>query len=1461
MGAELDGTEVAIIGMAGRFPGAPTLAAFWHNLRLGVESIAFPSADQLRARGLDPARLADPHWVKACAVLPDFDAFDAAFFGIPHREAELLDPQHRVFLECSWQALEAAGYLPDSCPLAVGVFAGGSTNTYLLFNLLSHPALLTSFDPVQLDIASSGDFLTTRVSYKLNLRGPSQLIQSACSTSLVAVHSACQSLLNQECDLALAGGVSINVTHPSGYRYLEGGIVSPDGHCRAFDARAEGTIFGSGVGVLVLRRLEDALAAGDTVLAVIKGSAVNNDGAAKVGYTAPSVAGQAAVIREALSAAGVSAASISYVEAHGTATVLGDPIEVAALTQAYRSEMAQVGGCAIGTVKTNVGHLGAVAGVAGLIKTVLALQHGELPPSLHYTTPNPAIDFAQSPFYVNTELRAWERGAAPRRAGVSSFGVGGTNAHVIVEEAPPQPPSDAGRPYQLLLLSAKSLTALNNATENLASYLQEQPQVNLADVAYTLQIGRQSFEHRRALVCHDAADAVDVLRMGVPERLLSDVQQKRDRPVAFMIPGQGAQYAGMARELYQREPAFRATVDRCAELLLPLLGSDIRDLLYSIEDDKVTRRQGDKVTDDHQVTVSPSQLVSREALDQTEYAQPALFVVAYALAQLWLGWGVQPRALIGHSLGEYVAACLAGVFSLADALALVVARGRLMQALPEGAMLAVGLSERAVQPLLGAELALAAVNGPAQCVISGPVAAVAAVQQRLSADGVECRRLHTSHAFHSKLIEPMVAPFLAQLRKIALHAPQLAYISNLTGEWITDAQATDPHYWAAQLRQPVRFADGLQTLVSAHDPILLEVGPGATLGQLAQQQPTGAHERVILASLRHARDPQSDEAFLLTTLGKLWLAGTTIDWAALYAHERRQRLPLPTYPFERQRYWIEPRGGLADYDPRAQPADAATPSAPAEPTEPARLPSASHARPDLQTPYVAPRSVIEQQIAAVWQDMLGVELVGVDDNFFTLGGHSLLALQLIARVRETFQVELPLNDFFAQPTVAGLALIITANQPEQDELDEIARILAEIEALTPEQLQASWEADAPAFEPPAPPEPAFARPAMPDSYRDAVLETHDLPTNGRVIDTYAQAPDKGMQFSLYYFSSDEQEFTGDKYRLLIEGAKFADRAGLAAIWTPERHFHQFGGLYPSPSALNGALAMITDRVQLRAGSVVLPLHHPIQIAEEWSVIDNLSKGRVGIAFASGWHADDFVFYPDHFAERKDLMFEGIEVIRRLWRGEPIVVRGGTGRAFDVRLFPKPIQRDLPIWVTAGSNPDTFIRAGALGANILTALIEQSFEQLTSNIELYRAARAQHGYDPQSGQITVMLHTFIGDDLALVKEQVRRPFSNYLRSLSGLLRNLAKSLDLKMNVDALSKSDEEALIAFAFERYFTSASLFGTLDSCSSMIARLQALGVDEIACFIDFGVDVDLVLASLQHLQTLNTHYRIPTII
>jgi acyl transferase domain-containing protein len=892
---------IAIVGMAGRFPGAATVDEFWRNLRQGAESITFFTEEELIAAGVPQVAVKHPNFVKAKGVLEGVDLFDALFFGYTPKEAQLMDPQHRLFLECGWHALENAGYSPEAYRGAIGVFAGAAFNSYLLNNVFRHP------DGGQA-LCYDKDFVSTRLSYKLNLSGPSMAVQTACSTSLVAICQACQSLLSFQCDMAIAGGVAVNLPIRSGYFYQEGSILSPDGHCRAFDANARGTVMGSGIGLVVLKRLADAIADRDHIRAVVRGFAVNNDGSSKMGYTAPSIDGQAQVISMAQALAGVDPDSIGYIEAHGTGTELGDPIEVAALTQAFRAGTRRNNFCAIGSVKTNIGHLDTAAGVAGLIKAVLALEHGQIPPSLHCTEPNPKLDIANSPFYVNTTLADWEPGPTPRRAGVSSFGIGGTNAHVVLEEAPPSVPSTDASRWQLLTVAARSDAALKTASSNLLDYLKTRSDVNLADTAYTLHIGRKKFAHGRAIVCRNRADAMTALEALDSRYVLTAACEPTDRPVVFMFPGQGVQSPGMARELYQNERVFRRHVDECCDHLRLDLGFDLRDVLFP---------------------ASEQHAAAAERLDQTSITQVAIFTIEYALARLWMAWGIRPSALVGHSIGEYVAACLSGVLDLKDALRLVSLRGRIMQDARDGAMMAVPLSEENVRELIGPDLWLAAVNGPSQSVVSGEKCHITALEQRLRDQAITCQRLRTSGAFHSGLMTGVIAPLDEAVASMTIGRPRIPYVSNVTGTWITEEDVRDRQYWGRHACDTVRFKASIDCLLDwSSNAVFLEVGPGHALGSLVDQHARSraalAGGPATIASLGSARRNISDGESITAALGRLWLAGIQPDWASYHRDELRNRVEVPLYPFERKRYWAEPTLHFAAA-PAAAPAPADAP--------------------------------------------------------------------------------------------------------------------------------------------------------------------------------------------------------------------------------------------------------------------------------------------------------------------------------------------------------------------------------------------------------------------------------------------------------------------------------------------------------------------------------------------------------
>ncbi|MFC5418457.1 amino acid adenylation domain-containing protein [Bosea eneae] len=1005
---------VAIIGLAGRFPGAPDVGTLWQNLLDGVESITSFDPAELED-GFDAATRALPNFVAAKPVLDGVDQFDAPFFGMMPREAALTDPQQRLLLECAWEALEDAGYDPAAPGQCIGVFAGATSSTYLLQNLLHDRKTIADYTSgfqignLPLLVGSAADFTATRIGYKLGLTGPCVAVQSACSTSLLAVAQAVQNLLCNGCDMALAGGVSITFPQRRGYLAQEGGIVSTDGHCRAFDASASGTIFGSGAGLVVLKRLEDAIADRDQIYAVIRGVGVNNDGTGKVGFTAPSVEGQAAAIAMAHAAADIDARSIGYVECHGTGTPMGDPIEVAGLTAAFRLTTEDRRFCALGSIKSNIGHLDAAAGVTGLIKASLAVKNGVLPASLHVTQPNPALELPDSPFFIADHRQEWPGQSGPRRAGVSAFGFGGTNVHLVLEQAPASEAAAPARRNQLLTLSARSAAALGAARDRLAEHVETHPEQDLADVAFTLQAGRRPFPYRLAVTASDPAEAVAALRKQNTDRATA-VTGAGD--LVFMFPGQGSQYPQMARELYAGEPVFRKTVDLCCDLLKPELGLDLRSLLY------------------------PSNGGDPEKLSATLLAQPAIFTVEYALAQLLMSWGLQPSAMIGHSVGEFAAACIAGVFSLEDALALVAKRGRMMQELPGGAMLAVRLPDVEIAALARDGVCVAAVNAPGMGVLAGPFDAIEALEAELAQRGVTHRRLQTSHAFHSAMIAPLIAPFTEAVAAVRLNAPELPYISGVTGDWVGADQTTDPSYWARHAREPVRFADGIATLVRNLSPILLEVGPGAALASFALQG-AGAGR----AAISCLPDAQGDaENMLAAALGRLWTAGIAPDWSAYQALGSPRRVSLPTYAFERSRHWVE-APATSPSIAAAVPAAAAAQPHPVQPEqEPAMAP---HADTDIP----AGRSELGSRVAAIFENLSG-RAFGADEtgaSFLELGFDSLLLTQAAQGLQTAFGVQIRFRQLLDDlPSVDDVTRHIAELCPQ-----EVAKPAAPVQAAAP----------------------------------------------------------------------------------------------------------------------------------------------------------------------------------------------------------------------------------------------------------------------------------------------------------------------------------------------------------------------------------------------------------------------------
>jgi acyl transferase domain-containing protein/acyl carrier protein len=1018
--------EVAVIGMSAVVPGANDIHEFWENLKNGVESITFFTDDDLVKAGTTPQELEAPNYVKAKGIIEGAEYFDASFFGYTPREAEVMDPQVRIFHQCIWHALEDAGYNSFSYHRRIGLYGGATSNiSWQVLSLLSGEGKFAS--GLQANLLQNRDFMCTHISYKFNLKGPSFTVNTACSTSLVAIHLAAQGLLNRECEMALAGGVTISYPQKTGYYYEEGMIQSPDGHCRAFDADSKGLVGGNGAGVVLLKRYEDALADGDHIYGIIKGSAINNDGFRKVGYSAPSVEGQAEVIRAAQAAAGVDPESITYIETHGTGTEFGDPVEVEALKIAFNTDKKRF--CGIGSVKTNVGHLDCASGVAGFIKAVLALKHRLIPPSLHFKTPNPKLGLENSPFYVVSTLTEWnEQGdGSPRRAGVSSLGIGGTNAHVVLEEwreeriqrTKGREQETEGRHHRLILLSAKTPTALDKITTNLVNHFKENPGINLADAIYTLQVGRRASPYRKMMVCNSVEDAVEAFSSKSKRKSVRTFLAKEDnRSVIFVFSGQGSQYVNMGLELYKTESVFRDEMDRCFEILKASMDYDIKEILYP----PVTRSELSQLA------------TSTERINQTVIIQLLLFVFEYALAKLLMQWGIKPTAMIGYSLGEYVAACISGVFSLEDALKLVADRGQLIQETPQGAMLSVPLREKDIKPLLNQhkEISLAIVNGPS-CVAAGSIEAVDIFEKEMQKKRLFCTRINIAHAVHSQLMNPIRNKFETKVKEVTLNKPRIPFISNVSGDWITLEEARNPRYWGDQLCATVRFSEGINQLMKEENAVFVEIGPGRVLSNIIRQHPNKKPGHLFVNLARHQQENESDNYFLLRAIGQLWLYGIEIDWPAFYSREKRYRIPLPTYPFEGKRYWIDDTIFRKIVELQA-PDSSSTKKVVEEERDTSALvdPQQSPSTPlvvgeggyEYEEEYEAPRDELEQNIARVWQEFLGFEKIGVYDNFFHLNGDSLTATQLITRLKEIYPVDIAMQDFFEEPTIDHLAQVV-----------------------------------------------------------------------------------------------------------------------------------------------------------------------------------------------------------------------------------------------------------------------------------------------------------------------------------------------------------------------------------------------------------------------------------------------------
>lgn len=998
---------IAVVGMAGRFPGANSISAFWDNLRRGEESIVTLSEDELLAAGISEKTLTNPSYVRRAALMEGIDEFDPEFFGFPPQVARTMDPQQRLFLQCAWHALEDAGCDPAEFDGLISVYGTSAASIYMMHNLLSHhdPKVImgegASFDLINMSLWNDKDYLATRVSHQFDLRGPSVTVQTACSSSLVAVHSACQSLLSGESDMALAGGVSIRVPHRVGYWHEPGSMVSPQGRCRPFDAAADGTVFGSGVAIVALKLLQTALDDGDRIHAVIRGSAINNDGSKKMTYAAPNGAAQADVIAEAQAVAGIDSSTVSYVETHGTGTPLGDPIEIDGLRKAFAvSAESRPGPCAVGSVKSNIGHLGEASGIAGLIKTILCLENRAIPATLHYSTPNPALELDRGPFVVQSEYGEWKWDGI-RRAGVSSFGVGGTNVHVVVEEAPAAPASATRPGPQVLRLSARTSEALDDYRSALATELSRPDAPDLADVAHTLA-GRRQESVRLAAVVHDHQNAAAVLRAAEHDNVFvessaPDAGASSDR-VALLFPGQGAQHAEMARGLYDAEPVFAEHFDLCAAGFDRELGIDLRAEVFN---------------------------TGGTDLERTDRAQPALFAVEYALGMLLASYGVRPAMLAGHSIGEYAAATLAGVFDVSTAIRVVATRARLMHASAPGAMVAVAMSPDLVADDLSPGLDLAAVNDPANCVVAGSPTDIRGFVNRLREKGIVARRVRTAHAFHSNVMDPVVPEFAEFLSKVELHAPHTPLLSNVTGTWMTAEEATDPAFWARQIRATVRFSDELDLILDHPHRVLIEVGPGGTLTGSAIRHPKWSSGDRAVRLMRHQAQNRSDHDTFLLALGQLWSAGIELDWTPLTAGAKR--VSVAGYPFARQRYWIDPKAveWTAEH-PGDDGSAAGSPNGGASQENAGR----------------GGRSEIEATLQRIVRECLGVASVGLHDNFFEVGGDSLIAIG-VAMSATNQGLDLTPQDLYEHQSVSALAAALVtryaagglANVPSLDDVN------------------------------------------------------------------------------------------------------------------------------------------------------------------------------------------------------------------------------------------------------------------------------------------------------------------------------------------------------------------------------------------------------------------------------------------
>lgn len=1840
------GFEVAIIAMAGRFPKAENIAEFYELLKNGQEGTRVLTDLELIEAGNCYNLISNENYVKKTASVSGKGYFDADLFNYNPADAASLDPQIAMFHECVWEALESAGYNSETYSGLIGLFAGAAAQVKLPVDAVGDTnSFAENFNNYTL---SQPDFLCTRIAHKLNLRGPAVRIESACSTSLVAMHFACQSLIAGECDIALAGGVSIQSLKDTGYLYHPDMILSKEGSCRAFDADASGTMVGEGCGVVVLKMLEDAIEHGDTIIAVVKGSAINNDGKMKVGYTAASVEGQVSVIRAALERAEIPPTSVGYIEAHGTGTKLGDPIEIEALADAYNFSSLEP--CAIGAVKTNIGHLGVASGIAGVIKTVLSLQHQCFFPSLHFNSPNPNIDLTGAGLEVSTEFRRWSSSSLPRRAGISSFGIGGTNAHCILEEYDQVFSSSPSRASQVVCLSANTEQSLINNVKNLVQDIKTRwmsaDEKTLADICYTLSVGRCELVYRFSCVVNDIAELVAQLEAFLLAPKINFCDPKRREKLCYLFPGQGAQFAGMGKFLYESEEVFRSCIDACLEICAPDVKETLLNCLVSEES-------------------------AEEVIGQTHIAQPLLFMFESALAMQLAHWGIQSEGMLGHSLGEYVAAHLAGVFCLEDAMRLVLKRAELMQSCKSGGMLSALLTPEEGKQYLRGSIEIAVVNGPDRIVFAGDTSELEDLRLKLDASSVPNSLLRTSHAFHSSFMEPILDEFEFFASGIPTSSPTKQFVSNVTGKWAEPARVQLADYWRFHLRSPVQFGSGVEFLEHNHNWAFVEVGPGEALGKLVSQNANLKKDKKVIASIGGAGASKSCRGSLAVLLSELYCAGISVDWHSYYGNESRRRLDLPTYSFD-QKYWYPDHANVPNF------ADSANDSQVSSEDTHARAERSVVDAKEAITPIEDQRDTNRELLPnahcttlhEIWCKHLGRESIGVTEDLFSYGVDSLLSIRVITEIRNQLGVEISLERMFEmssiqeqaneisvlqnsdaretlpaiartnhngravlsssqkrlwivslleqevsayncvlffkvqdlnisalqktfewilqrhailrtvymmdegvpyqqvledytftlrqlnyaqlseaervekirelistdtlrkfdlseelmirvtliqlpdnshnvmltqhhitfdnwttnlligelntvydalnrgeqpslpalpvdyidyaiwqesllesqamknmlaywkktldgipqvhslpldkvrppqQNTIGGQVNLLvskeTANNLEQFskahgatlfmtlqaafavflsrysgesdivvgfsvsnrphiELENVMGIFVNtlvlrsdlsddpvfldflaktkknltsayanqafpferlVEALNPERslsyeplvqihltilnqdlghesdwysadngrtftplpgdlpyskfdltlyvsitpdgITTSWEYPCSLFERETiermavnfsvlldsivnnPSLPASKLPLYSEREREQLLFDFNLRSYPGGIKPAlpmpvqeSELPHDGnctekLKFSLFYFANDTGGRTADKYQLLLEGAKYADANFFEAVWTPERHFDTFGGLYPNPAITSAAIASVTNRIKIRAGSCVLPLHSPIRLAEDWSVIDNMSGGRVGIGIAAGFHPKDFTIAPASYESRQTSLFDQVEIIRQLWRGDSIALKNGLGEMESVNIRPLPIQAELPIWLTTTGNIESFKRAGTMGINLLTHLMGQTAAELRDKISAYRAAWRNAGHRGR-GSVSVLIHTFVSSDQNYVYSMVKEPFKAYLKESIGSPQFLQKHLGVAASSESQS-DDMEVLIERAFSRYYKTSALLGTPQSCKPIVDELQLAGVDEIACLIDFGIEDQIVYENLTHLNTL----------